>query len=265
MTLTETASGLLQIHHPSLGHAALHRLDWDTEFFGTTFGMIDAVEPVSGVADRQGAYASLLGELSVAASAAGYAHLTYRPPGEDWQAVHGAERAGFLLIDVGVDFCQRLTETPPPIAAAIRRSRDEDLAALRDLAATAFVHSRFAVDPYFSEQQVQDFHRQWVTNLHNGLAQRVLVSELDGTISGFASCALSGEQGRIPLIAVNSAFRSRGLGKELVQAALRWLYEADAKEVRVKTQAANTRATSLYERCGFALERSELTFSRVLP
>jgi ribosomal protein S18 acetylase RimI-like enzyme len=139
------------------------------------------------------------------------------------------------------------------------------LPALRELAATAFVFSRFDIDPFFSRQQVQDFHRQWVTNLHNGLAQALLVSETAGELSGFVSCSLDGDKGRIPLIAVSSEHRGSGLGSALVRAALRWLYDAGAREVRVKTQATNIPATLLYERNGFVLERSEVTFSKVLP
>jgi dTDP-4-amino-4,6-dideoxy-D-galactose acyltransferase len=255
---------VLQVHDPALGRASLHRLDWDTEFFGPIFGIVDSVDLEPGVDDRIAAYASLLTKLSTAARAAGYAHLTYRPPIDDWDAVHGTERAGFLLIDLGVDFVQRLPEAPAPLLADIRASRDEDLPALRELSATAFVYSRFAIDPFFTKEQVRDFHRQWVTNLHNGLARAVLISESDGEISGFVSCSLDGEKGRIPLIAVSGAHRGRGLGSTLVRASLRWFYENGAREVRVKTQATNGPATLLYERCGFVLERSEVTFSKVL-
>ena len=166
-----------------------------------------------------------------------------------------------MLIDTGVDFWTALRVQPPPIPASLRLARDDDLPALRDLAAKAFTYSRFAVDPFFTPEQVEAFHREWVTNLHNGLAQAVLVSEADGGPEGFVSCSLSDGKGRIPLIAVAETARGRGVGSALVKAALRWFHEQGAGEARVKTQANNVPAVALYERCGFVLERPELTFS----
>jgi dTDP-4-amino-4,6-dideoxy-D-galactose acyltransferase len=63
------------------------------------------------------------------------------------------------------------------------------------------------------------------------------------------------------LIAVSPDVRGRGLGRTLVHSALTWFAAQGVGEVRVKTQAANTPAVGLYERCGFVLERSELTFT----
>jgi ribosomal protein S18 acetylase RimI-like enzyme len=242
----------------------LHRLEWDCEFFGSTFGFVDSVEVLPSLADRATAACRLLDELACRAANEGFAHLTYRPPVEDWRTVHGVEQAGWSLVDVGLDFVSRRQQPSQPTESTIRPSRDGDLPALRELAATAFVHSRFAADTFFSEAQVEAFHRQWVTNLHNGLAQAVLVSEDAGDLTGFVSCTLSGSAGRIPLIAVKDGRRGAGIGRSLVQAAMAWFVASGATEVRVKTQAANTAAVGLYERAGFVLERLELTFTRGL-
>lgn len=247
-----------------VGHALVRRLDWDTEFFGAPFGLVTEVTPLARGPGRTEAYRRLLSEMYVRATAEGYAHLTYRPHVDAWAAVHGAERAGWLLVDVGVDFVTRPEPVPDGLSAGIRLSQDADLSALRELAATAFVYSRFAADPAFSEEEVQSFHRQWVTNLHNGLAQAVLISEEGGELTGFVSCSLQANGGRIPLIAVSERSRGRRIGKALIHAALNWFAAEGAHEVRVKTQATNVAAVRLYERCGFALERTELTFTKDL-
>jgi dTDP-4-amino-4,6-dideoxy-D-galactose acyltransferase len=263
-TTTSLAENL-RIDNPATGHASLHRLDWDSEFFRSTFGFVDEVEVLAGVTDRAAAVRQLLDDLACCAASEGFAHLTYRPPVNDWSVVHGVGQAGWLLVDVGLDFLTRQFEfTEHRVSSTIRPARDDDLPALRDLAATAFVHSRFAADSFFSEAQVEAFHRQWVTNLHNGLAQALLVSEDAADLTGFISCALSGSTGRIPLIAVKDGRRGTGIGKQLVQAALGWFAASGAIEVRVKTQAANTAAVDLYERSRFVLERLELTFTKDL-
>jgi dTDP-4-amino-4,6-dideoxy-D-galactose acyltransferase len=226
--------------------------------------MIDAVEVSAEVEDRCAAFTTLLNELCLEADWAGYSHLTYRPPIEDWDAIHAAQRAGFLLIDLGVDFILHPDKACVSGEGALRLSRDEDLPSLRDLAAKVFVQSRFGVDPFFSSAQVESFHAQWVTNLHNGLAQSVFVSEHQGEVTGFVSCSLQGSQGRIPLIGVDGTYRRAGTGSALVGAAVTWLRAEGATEIRVKTQATNVPAVRLYERNGFVLDRTEVTYSKVL-
>ena len=255
---------LLQVELAAFGRASLRKLDWDTRFFGAESGVIDLVEPLAGQADRRGATAALLRSLLSDARAEGYAHLIYRPGAEDWEAVHGTEDAGLLLVDLGVDFAFHYEKTLLADDASsfdIRPSRDEDLPALRDLAGSAFRYSRFNVDPFFSDAQVEAFHREWVTNLYNGLAQAVLVCEEGGELAGFVSCAISGQNGRIPLIATAESHRGKGVATALVQAALRWFHDNGATVAFVKTQATNVPAVALYERNGFVLDRSELTYS----
>jgi dTDP-4-amino-4,6-dideoxy-D-galactose acyltransferase len=255
-----TAPPSIEVERPGLGSATLRRLDWDCEFFGFECGVLSGVS-VTDASGRKQAFEALLREVIEAARKAGYAHFVFRPAVDDWDAVHACEGAGLLLIDLGVDFITDLKQPPAAIPAFVRRARDEDLPALRDLAANAFVYSRFGVDPAFTPAQVEAFHRQWVTNLHNGLAQAVLVSEAEGEVTGFVSCSLSGDQGRIPLIATKAGHRGQGLGATLVASARRWFHDNGATVARVKTQATNVPAVRLYERNGFVLERTELTFS----
>ena len=253
--------------HPLL---ELKQLDWDTDFFGDRMGTIaltPAAESVGGDSRRAVVEAELARRLHEAA-AADFAHLIFRVPAEDVAATWAAEAAGLRLVDVGIDstFSFERSRAPAVVfpAPSIRPARPDDLPRLQDLAATAFVFSRFGADPFFSTQQVEAFHRQWITNLCNGLAQAVLVAEVDGAPAGFISAALHEDEGRIPLIATEAATRRRGLGRALVDTALRWFMANGARLVHVKTQATNYPALALYHRAGFAVSKSELTFSIAL-
>src|SRR5262249_23472328 len=120
-----------------------------------------------------------------------------------------APRAGLILVDVGIDSALDL-DPPAPRSIAlddlpVRHARREDLQLLHGIAADAFVWSRFAVDPFFSAEQVADFYKTWLTNLYYGLAQAVLVYEIDGEPAGFISCAVRQDEGRIPLIATRAS------------------------------------------------------------
>jgi ribosomal protein S18 acetylase RimI-like enzyme len=261
---------------PSEGGAAtpgptfeLHRLEWDTAFFGAQMGVVVLTGEAGASAPEQRAAAleRNLRTLLVRANAERYAHLILRVPAEDLPMVWAAERAGLRLVDVGIDSTFSLQTTPlppPPQALSIRPAGAEDLPTLRELAATAFILSRFAADPFFSAEQVAAFHREWVTNLYGGLAQAVLVCEVAGALAGFVTCALSGDEGRIPLIATQSGYRRQGLGRGLVSTALRWFAAAGARVAHVKTQAHNYSALALYHRAGFSVSKTELTFSVAL-
>jgi ribosomal protein S18 acetylase RimI-like enzyme len=246
----------------------LRPLEWDTAFFGARMGTLLVIAPEGSDANvRAESVEYGLRSALEDATVQGYAHLIFRAPSEDLPVTWGAERAGLRLVDVGIDSTFRFSPGPVPeirAVEAIRPALAEDLSILQDLAGSAFVHSRFAVDPFFSNDQVVAFHRQWITNLCRGLAQEVLVYELEGRAIGFVSCALDHGEGRIPLIATEEAVRGRGIGRDLVAAALRWFAAAGASVAHVKTQATNYPALALYHRSGFNVSHAELTFSVAL-
>lgn len=257
-------------------HVELRRLDWDSAFFGEPMGTLvlerpggsgdDPVEPTS----RAHQIEQDLRRALARAHAAGYAHLILRVPASDLPAAWAAERAGLTLVDVGIDSSLRMGASPPPAPSdlRIRALQAGDVAELREIAADSFRLSRFSADPFFSPEQVHEFHREWVKNLCGGLAQQVLVCELTGvlagTLAGFASCSIRQGEGRIPLIATRAAYRKRGVGRSLLAAAIRWFADAGARVVHVKTQAHNYSALALYHRTGFVISSSELTFSVTL-
>jgi len=242
----------------------LKPLDWDTAFFGARMGTIVATDALRDL-DPSKLTAELQRILSQA-QADGYAHLIFRAAVDDAHAIWAAESVGLKLMDVGIDstFSFDRTAIPEAPSVTIRELRTNDISHLSELAAEAFTLSRFSADPFFSDEQVKEFHRTWARNLCTGLAQAVLVAEVDGSIAGFISCAVKGTDGRIPLVGVDGRFRGKGVGQALVTAALRWFRDSDCKIVDVKTQAHNYRALALYHRAGFVVSKSELTFSVTL-
>lgn len=242
----------------------LRRLDWDTRFFGEAMGTI---VQVAGPAVSQESLRRDLTRILTEARSDGYAHLIFRTAVDDLPAIWAAEQAGLRLVDVALDSTFRFDSTALPELPTdlpIRRAQEADVPTLRDLAGQGFVLSRFSADPFFTEAQVVSFHREWVKNLYEGLAQAVLVCDLGGQVVGFVSCALSGDEGRIPLIATDAGYRRRGLGRALVAAALNWFAGQGVQVAHVKTQSHNYPALALYHRSGFVISKSELTFSCTL-
>jgi ribosomal protein S18 acetylase RimI-like enzyme len=247
----------------------VHHLDFDTRLFGARMGSLIRTRQGDDVpAESQ---AELLAdELRRALTHARdqrYAHLIYRAAAEDLASIWAAERVGLRLVDIGVDSTFSFDRTPLPEVSAtptLRAATTADMPALQDLAAIAFVRSRFVVDPFFSPQAHVLLHREWVKNLFGGLAQAILVCEIDGQIAGFVSCSVGPGEARIPLIATQAGLRRRGVGRALVVAALRWSAAQGVPVAHVKTQAHNYPALALYHRAGYVVSKTELTFSVTL-
>jgi ribosomal protein S18 acetylase RimI-like enzyme len=238
----------------------VHGLDFDTRLFGARLGSIAR----TGAAD---VHAPELRATLNGARRDGFAHLIFRVSAEDLSSIWAAEQAGLKLVDIGVDstFDLRRTALPEqPATPLVRRARAEDMAPLQDLAASAFVRSRFVVDPFFSPEANVKLHREWVKNLFGGLAQAIFVCEIDGQVAGFVSNSVNATEARIPLIATNANFRRMGIGKALVAAAVNWSAQQGVPVAHVKTQAHNYPALALYHRAGYVVTKTELTFSVTL-
>ncbi|WGQ10948.1 GNAT family N-acetyltransferase [Pedobacter gandavensis] len=86
----------------------------------------------------------------------------------------------------------------------------------------------------------------------------ILVYELENEIVGFLSAhfipqiALSGDFGIISYFAVDSSFRSRGIGKELEETYVNLARERKCDRIQVHCNFKRTEAHKFYERYGYA-------------
>lgn len=240
----------------------LRRLDWDTTFFGRKMGVLELNSVgIRGPEDRR-----LALDLRVAlqeAAADGYEHVILRISSDQPIAIRAAEHAGLGLVDTALDLVLRLSRkhATESRGTAIRRAVEEDMPELQEIAGSAFALSRFAADPFFAADEVAALYRQWIANLCHGPGE-VLVAEAGDELAGFIACASESESvGRIPLIATGEPHRRQGVARALLEASIGSFARLGARKVFVKTQAANYPALALYQRFGFEVARSELTFS----
>lgn len=79
-----------------------------------------------------------------------------------------------------------------------------------------------------------------------------LVAEINGVIVGYVIAVLrTPSVGHILSVAVAPAYRRRGIGRRLVEAAISSLERRGAREVRLEVRVSNKPAQSLYHSLGF--------------
>ena len=171
--------------------------------------------------------------------------LYWLAPSDDAQSVAVAEEHGFHLVDTRMTFERSLVEpVPAENGGNVRLAVPSDLNALRQTARSGFHDSRFHYDPGFVGSAATISHGDpSCENSFGGYADFVLVGDDNGQPAGFVTCNIeSGESGSIGLIAVDSACRGRGLGRQLVTAALRSFSDRGMRVATVVTQGRNIRA-----------------------
>jgi dTDP-4-amino-4,6-dideoxy-D-galactose acyltransferase len=163
---------------------------------------------------------------------------------------------------------RRTTDTRPSHAssdrlAKIRTSRDSDIPALRAIAAKSHVDSRFYADGRFDRARCDELYATWIEKSCRGWADVVFVAEHDGSPAGYLSChAREAKRGEIGLVGIDERAQGRGLGRALVDAALRWFAERKLERASVVTQGRNVPAQRLYQSAGFRTSAVQLWHHR---
>jgi dTDP-4-amino-4,6-dideoxy-D-galactose acyltransferase len=238
------------------GTLALEAVPFDTELFGFD---------VARITDCQAKNAAAFEELYAAAVArgreAGFEHVSRRVLGDAFAEISGLERAGYQLLDLGIVFDHDLRGVKPGLPDGIKVATESDIDRVVAECATIFRTSRYYHDPSFDAERADELHRRWIWNSFRGRADAVLVP---AEATAFVTCAVDKSGlGNIALFGVAPGAQGRGVGQRLLGAALAWFAER-AKRVEVKTQSINYAASRMYERGGFRLCRSELTYGRAI-
>ena len=233
--------------------AVCQYLDWDSRFFGRRIGRVTPARLTPEV----------LPEIHSWADSQQVDTLYLLADAQDPATVKLAQQSGFQFMDI------RLTlERPLNLAtskkvgdALIRQWKEEDLPTLKTIAQVSHRDSRFYYDSNFTRDLCDAFYETWIEQSCRGFAKQVLVAELDNAPSGYVTCNLSARAtGSIGLFAVAGDAQGRGLGQDLIAAALNWFTENGANLATVVTQGRNTRAQRVYQRCGFVTRTVQLWY-----
>jgi dTDP-4-amino-4,6-dideoxy-D-galactose acyltransferase len=221
-------------------------LPWDSSFFGVKIGR---VAPRRLSADTMAQVLEWRRSQQVRC-------LYLQADPDDGETIHLAEAAGFHLVDVRVTLERKVKAAGSAAATAggIRLYRPEDLQRLKAIARASHADSRFFFDRHFPEERAGALFETWIERSCGGWAQAVFVAEVDGA-AGYTTCHLDANgTGSIGLVGLAPEAQGRGLGGQLIQAAIGFFERQAATRITVVTQGRNVRAQRLYQRCGFVTE-----------
>lgn len=94
-------------------------------------------------------------------------------------------------------------------------------------------------------------------NLSSDINSHFLVAEIDDAVVGFINFTTrktilhDGPSGLIDELVITKSYRGKGIGKQLVSAAIKMCRQLGCCEVEVSTEKANIKAKEFYRKCGF--------------
>lgn len=213
-------------------HGALQPLEWESEFFALPTALVRLSDDAP---------------LLEASELDAWQRLQAKIPATRADWLDALQAQGFRLVEGEVDLAITVTQYACPGAES---ATEQDIPALRQLAAQAFAQSRFRA-PWYAPDDSGRFYARWIENAVKGTFDHLCLvfRASDGAIQGFVSLRkLSDNEARIGLLA------GRGMGEKLMQAALHWARQQQISTLRVATQMGNTAALKRYIASGGNIE-----------
>jgi dTDP-4-amino-4,6-dideoxy-D-galactose acyltransferase len=228
----------------------IKRLDWDSKFLGREVFAVT----LPGVADETPDLAGMVGSLRDQGASVAYLFVTSDDPGLRRQL----SDCGAVLYDERVTFSKRLIAEPQSEVApgdeAIKVYNGEPTDELLALALLAGHESRFRKDPRL-HPFFEPLYRLWMINSLKGtMADVVYVFQPDSGVKGFMTSKVGADGvGNINLMAIDDAWRGKGMGGKFIAAAEAYFMARGVETSTIVTQETNTVACGIYVRKGYAI------------
>ncbi len=224
-------------------------MDWDSDHFGILAGRLN-LQGGETLATIQSELRSGKFEFVIA-----------RVATEDIMGGSLLERSGFSLADVRLRLDIDLSNfaRPAPMSNLSITGYDRRYRAkLREIARRSFWSGHFHDDPKFEKTKVSEMYALWVDKCVSE-NYFIKVAQEEGRVAGFLAAKEREGRFSIDLVAVDRTFRGKGVGHDLLAVSLG---EARSRfnQADVGVHLTNVPAVRLYEKIGFRLSASELTY-----
>ena len=174
--------------------------------------------------------------------------------------VSGLEKAGFHLVDTNVLLQKRIVnDDSVSNSTASRFARLDDQDEVGRIATSNFLYSRFHLDPKISNDTANTIKGNWAMNYFTGKrGDAMVVSNIGKKLSGFLQLLYHDETMVIDLIAVDRAWRRKGVAEDMINFAQNNL--GSFTHINVGTQVANIPSMRFYEKLGFQIIEASYLF-----
>ena len=211
----------------------IHKLEWDSEFFGRLIGRLQVDCLGNKLPEFPGEFDLIYVETTCKNDCcAPQSHPTWfdaRQKLTFTKATHGGHEDAAIT--------QLTTRTPE----------------LERLAWLSGHQSRYRLDPNFTKEEYQRLYTRWIDACLEGKWNSTILGiERHGELAGFVTVESLRDHARIGLIAVNPDHQGQGLSGQLIRAAVTTASEKGHSELRVSTQHTNQAAIHAYLNRGFS-------------
>jgi dTDP-4-amino-4,6-dideoxy-D-galactose acyltransferase len=219
-------------------------LEWDSKFFGYPIAKITVDQSGSEKLDQ------LFKDVT-----SGNFRLTYFfvPPVEK-EINERIIKKGGVLVDQKTVFL-KTTENHSEFSNHISELHSTEInERLIELALQAGIFSRFRIDKNFINNEYEKLYIEWITkSINKEISFTTLMARNGSDVLGITTLDDEVNFANIGLVAVDEAYRGRGIGRDLIHSADTIAFKRGFKEIKVVTQLQNKGACRLYEKCGFRI------------
>jgi ribosomal protein S18 acetylase RimI-like enzyme len=257
-----------------VGLVAVERLGWDTKHFGMEMAKISHLLATGAYSKAFELKRELVSCVLAKCREERISHLSARVFKEDLTSIHALESNSFRLMDIIVtdSFNLRKKQIPTENQWHVREFKKKDIPKLIEIATKSFkeepvAKQRFHADPYLFKEKSKDLYVQWLISACKGLADTVLICEINSEIVGFSACKVEKslaqkvglKLGTVFLTGVTPAARGKGVHRNLLSSALHW-FSDKVDIVEVGAEISNYAVQKGWNRLGFETVRSQCTF-----
>lgn len=192
---------------------------------------------------------SFQSELNKITSQHGSLFIQCKVQTDNLEAIRLLEQCKFNLTDTNVVFKKEVNQ----ISNIVRRNdqinmrsvNSSDKITVMSIANRNFKYSRFHIDPCISSENANKLKSEWVANYFKGeRGDHMVVSEINGAVSGFVQLLVHDDHYVIDLIAVDRDFQRMGIAQSMLDYCDE-LYQK-LKYSLVGTQISNIGSINLY-------------------
>ena len=222
----------------------IQKLQWDTDFFGYDVGKIEFDSQLERL------------EAVLNDSKSSFRLITVFTPENTFIDAEILNKYNGLLADQKVVYTKavKYTDRVDDVFEFEAQEVNERLLALTYISGK---YSRYRTDKNFMLQEFERLYKKWIeSSVKKELADKVLTTKEEDTLTGFATVKIKGLFGEIGLIAIDENMQGRGLGLKLINAAEKYLHNKKIEILNVATQKSNLQACIFYEKIGFEVKQT---------